>query len=288
MVYISRCSPSKFSVLSECLLKFKLKYIDYFEEVFNDKTKDADHLQWGSYVHRIFERGENAETIEELRIIAKEERPNYHFHDSRLKSLEKQLSLFFHFNNKIKNNSVGSEINFEIHEDDINIVTNGKIDRVVKGTDGRYLVIDYKTGKSKTRAELMRDIQLTTYVFAVCKLYNTTPDKVKVAHYYTQTGNLVDLTIPNMIYENVRKKYKSGIWKLRKLKKAELKPCLNEFCNWCGYQGICPLHTDRNLCEQRIEAYKEKKKILEDLKKAKEESLDEVHHKHPSPPETAE
>lgn len=274
--------------MQECLLKFKRKYVEYLEEVFNEKQKDADHLQWGSYVHRIFELGENAESVDDLRIIAKEERPKYHFDDKRLKTLDKQLTLFLHFNNKIKKNSVGSEINFEIFEEDINVTTNGKIDRVVKGSDGRYLVIDYKTGKQKKRAELIKDIQLTLYVFAICELYKTTPEKVRVAHYYTQTGELVDLVLPKMLYENTRKKYKAKIWKVRKLKKTELKPTLNEYCNWCGYKDICPLHVPQMLCEQRIEQYKERKAELDRIKKLKEESQDKVPDEHPSPQETEE
>ena len=257
--------------MEECYLKFKYRYIDRFKEVFNEKKKDADHLQWGLYVHRIFELGEDAETVKDLKIIAEKELGNYHFHQKRLKDLPKILSNFLNFNKKIKKNSVGSEINFEIEEEDMGLITNGKIDRVVKGTDGRYLVIDYKTGKPKTKAQLMKDVQLVTYIFAICEIYDTTPEKVKVAHYYPHLDKFVDLSIPTQIYHNVRKKYKSRIWKVRKLKTSELKPTLNNFCNWCGFKDICPLHTDRMLCEARIKKHREE---LEMLAKLKEEQSD--------------
>jgi ATP-dependent helicase/DNAse subunit B len=275
MVFINRCSPTKYETICQCLLKFKLRYIDRIDEVFNDNVKDTDHLQWGSFVHKIFEVGENADTVDDLRIIAEEERPKYNFKNNRLKSLDKILRNFLTFNNKIKANSVGSEIEFEIKENDVDIITTGKIDRVVKGKDGRYLVIDYKTGKQKNRAELMRNMQLVTYIFAVCKLYDTTPDKVRVAHFYPVTGDLVDLQIPGMIYNNVRKKWKSKIWSLRKLKKKDLKPTLNEFCNWCEFKGICHLHTPKSVCEERITAYEQKKIIKEELKAEKLKILEE-------------
>lgn len=251
-------------------MKFKYKYIDRITKVFNDKNKDADHLQWGSYVHRIFELGEDAEDVKDLEIIAKEERSNYHFNETRLKELPKIFRNFISLNKKIKNNSVGSEIEFEIWEEDIKTHTNGKIDRIVKGKDGRYLIIDYKTGKPKNRTELLRDPQLVLYIFAVCKLYNTDPSRIRVAHFYPhKSDELVSLAIPPMIVENVRKKYKSTIWKVRKLKNSELKPTLNEFCNWCDFKGICRLHTPKLLVEKRLEDYAEEKKLLDAIEEAK-------------------
>ena len=56
-------------------------------------------------------------------------------------------------------------------KDDITL--NGVIDRVIKGKDGGYLVIDYKTSKrEKSKVELYQDSQLKGYVYAISKLYD--------------------------------------------------------------------------------------------------------------------
>ena len=48
---------------------------------------------------------------------------------------------------------------------------NGVIDRIVKGSTGKYLVIDYKTSKRPTpKRELYTDIQLRMYTYAVHKM----------------------------------------------------------------------------------------------------------------------
>jgi RecB family exonuclease len=66
---------------------------------------------------------------------------------------------------------------------DINFI--GVIDRVIKGKDGGYLVVDYKTSKrEKKKKTLMDDNQLKGYAWAIHMLYDVPYDKIYCAHYY--------------------------------------------------------------------------------------------------------
>jgi RecB family exonuclease len=58
-MFINKVSPSKIKVYDECKLKYKFKYIDYLPE----KDTNTDALQFGSYIHKIFEDGVKAPVL---------------------------------------------------------------------------------------------------------------------------------------------------------------------------------------------------------------------------------
>jgi ATP-dependent exoDNAse (exonuclease V) beta subunit len=87
--------------------------------------------------------------------------------------------------------TVATELVFEVDVKD-DITLNGVIDRVIKGTDGGYLVIDYKTSKrEKNKTELYQDSQLKGYVYAISQLYKVPVQDIVAAHYYPLTNNFV-------------------------------------------------------------------------------------------------
>ena len=151
-----------------------------------------------------------------------------------------------------------SELHFDIEVAE-GITLNGYIDRIIKGKDGGYLVIDYKTGKrEKNKIELYQDPQLMGYVFAVHKLYNIPLNKITAAHYYPITDNLVSVQYTsNQIFAHV-KSVVEDVWKIRKAKKQDLCPMRNQYCNWCSYKSLCPEFTEQSLIEHRIQELKKK------------------------------
>ena len=256
-MFCNMLSESKRSTFEQCKLKFYYKYYKRFEE---DERANTDALHFGSYIHKLFEDGVEATTFQELENLAEEYRPTYSFADSYTPKIDKCIKNFLKFNASLEK-TVGVELSYEIPvKDDIKL--NGIIDRVVEGTMGGYLVIDYKTSKrEKSKADLYRDNQMKGYVFATHKLYDIPIDEITAAHYYPITDHLVTIRYSsNQIYAYLRNMV-NEVWRIRKLKSADCTPCQNDFCNWCQYQQLCPIFNDPQVVSKRTNERKSKKRF---------------------------
>ena len=239
MVYCNTISNSKLDTFNQCRLKYKRRYI---ERATLDKDKDVNALRFGSFIHQIFEDGVKAETVKELQTIAESIRGEYPFDSKKYpdSKIDKCIKNFLSFNAGLYK-TIGVEVRYE-EEIGPDMTVNGIIDRLIKGMDGGYLVIDYKTGKrEKTKPNLYNDSQLQGYAYAVCKKYKTTPENVVCAHYYPLSDNFVTIQYSRAQINNYQKMIVDRIWTIRKLKKDQLCAQKNEYCNWCDYQKQCPL-----------------------------------------------
>lgn len=233
--------------------------MDYLKGIYNANS-NTDALQYGSYVHKIFELGTKLETIEELQALAGELRENYTFSSVKEKNLQLILENFFVFNKKLET-TISNEMVFEMDiTDDFKI--NGIIDRVVKGKTGKYLVIDYKTSRRPTpKHELFSDPQMLMYAFAVSKQFNVPIEDVAVAHYYPHLDKLVSVKFGRTQMSVFLRGLKEKIWEIRKKKKIQLNPTPNQFCNWCQHKDLCPeFGGTPEMVEEAKKAEKEKKK----------------------------
>ena len=256
-MFINTISNSKYNTFKQCKLKYKYKYINRLQE---DEGGNTDPLHFGSYIHKILEEGVNATTFGELDLLAEEHLPNYKFGPQYNGKTEICIKNFLKFNASLKE-TVAAELPYEIEIKD-NIKLNGIIDRVVKGEDGGYLVIDYKTSKrEKTQVELYQDPQLQGYCFAVHELYKVPISNIVVAHYYPVTGNLVTCTYGATQINNYLRNIINEVWRIRKMKSSNFCASENEFCNWCSYKSLCPLFSDTMTLTQRIEERKTRKKF---------------------------
>lgn len=237
-MFINTVSPSKIKAYDECKKKYKFKYIDRLRESYNHNT-NTDALQYGSFVHKILELGYNSDSVEKLHEIAASVRGNYTFPESKASNLDKILNNFFALNSKLEEH-VSAELIFEIPiTDDYSV--NGIIDRVIKGKTGKYLVIDYKTSKrAATKVELFKDPQMLIYAFAIAKLHNVPVDSVTVAHYYPHMDKLISIKYGKTQIGIFLTMLKNKIWEIRKKNAGDFPPSLNQFCNWCQYQELCP------------------------------------------------
>ena len=257
-MFINSISASKSDIIDQCLWKYRLKYILKLPG-FGAKNEDA--LNFGSFIHKIFELGYKEKDIKSLLRIAEQERSVYKVpfrENDRMKSC---LENFLLWNQKM-GETVSTEQVFTLPLDekhDINFI--GVIDRVIKGTDGGYLVIDYKTSKrEKKKRTLMDDNQLKGYAYAIHKTYDVPYDQIYCAHYYPVTGNFVTVKFSKFQIERWKKKQTEKVWRIRKKKKDEFWAQENVFCDWCEYKEACPkFQSEQTVCK-RIDEQKELKK----------------------------
>jgi len=238
-MFISKVSPSKLKTYNECRQRYKFRYVDYLKDLYNPNS-NTNALQFGSYVHKILEDGVDAKSVDELRELAGELRPNYKFSDKKKEAqLDKILVNFFNFNSQLEEN-VSTELPFEIKMTD-DFAINGIIDRVIKGKTGKYLVIDYKTSRqAATKTSLFKDPQMLMYAFAIHKMYNVPFSDITVSHYYPHLDKLVSISYGPTQVNSFLRTLKSKIWEIRKKKAQDLKPVLNQFCDWCSFKNLCP------------------------------------------------
>jgi DNA helicase-2/ATP-dependent DNA helicase PcrA len=257
-MFIKSISESKANTFNQCNLKYKFRYIDKYEEA--PRNKDA--LDFGSYIHKIFELGYKKQTLDDLLNIADECKKNYKITEAKEKNTETCLRNFLRFNASLTE-TVGIELVYEVKYDDKNDINlNGIIDRIVKSPQGEYLVIDYKTSKKELKKhELYQNHQMQGYAYAVHKIFKVPLDKVTVAHYYPLTGNLVSVKFSLAQISSYLRNKVDTVWNIRKRKKTEFPPSKNEFCNWCGYYQLCPEYHSPESIQESLKNTKVKGKL---------------------------
>lgn len=262
MTYLSKISNSKSSVIDQCLLKFHYRY----NERFPGNPTNEEPLNYGSYIHKIFEDGVNLTNAEDLHRIATTLKEEYKVTPKREKDTAKCINNFLRFNEQLKGENVACELH-QVIELEPGIEFEFIIDRVIKGEDGGYLIIDYKTSKrEKNKVELYGDPQLQGYAYAIHTLFKVPIGKITCAHYYPLTNNLVSVRYPSSAIYQWKKNQVQKVWRIRKMKKTDFVPMENEFCNWCQYKdGLCPKFNPPQIVNECI--LKQKQMIKEQKEK---------------------
>jgi RecB family exonuclease len=267
-MFINSISASRSDIISQCLLKYYLRYV---ERIPGFGSKNEDALNFGSYIHKIFELGFQEKDLKSLLKLAEQEKKTYKIPFRENDRTKKCLENFLIWNQQL-GDTVSTEMSFNLpldKENDINFV--GVIDRIIKGREGGYLVIDYKTSKKEKKTkDLLDDKQLKGYAYAIHELYNVPYDKIWCAHYYPVTNNFVSVRFSKYQIFKWKKQEIDTVWRIRKKKKTEFPAQQNIFCDWCEYQQACPKFHDENTVCQRMDEQRELKKQLDAEKKAKE------------------
>ena len=237
-MFINKLSPSKIKAYIECKKKYKFRYIDKLYEVYN-KGSNTDALQFGYFIHKVFEDGLNAKDYSELEAIAGSLRGTYKFPSKRDKEVPNILKNFLRLNEQLEE-TVSTEAMFSVDVTE-DYALNGIIDRVVRGKTGKYLVIDYKTSRvPSTPAQLYKDPQMLMYTYAVSVMHKVKIEDISVAHYYPHLDKLVSVNYKNPQIIYFLKNLKAKVWEIRKKKSTDFPAQQNQYCNWCQYKELCP------------------------------------------------
>lgn len=134
---------------------------------------------------------------------------------------------------------VALELSFEFPLPNGQRVT-GRIDRLDQTTDGRAIIIDYKTGKPKSEKDAARDLQLGIYILAVEQLRGTPVAEVRLDYVMDQQ----QLAVPRdkFALDDVTKKVTETAEKLALDRRTgEFTPTPGPMtCQYCDYKNICP------------------------------------------------
>ena len=115
-------------------------------------------------------------------------------------------------------------------------VIRGRVDRVDRRPDGSYEVIDYKTGRSKTAAELQSDVQLSIYQMGARESWGV--ETSAHSYYYVMTAEKVPVAHSDAELDRVRatiEEIGAGI------SRQDFQPTpTQEICSFCDFRIICP------------------------------------------------
>jgi len=120
----------------------------------------------------------------------------------------------------------------------------GYIDRIDRRTDGTIEVIDHKTGKPRSQAEVDRDRQLTAYAFACARGGLRDPASGKVLEaparlglHFAETGLMVWTT---RSAEDLDAFGARLVGEVEAIRRREFAPRPGTACRWCEYRATCP------------------------------------------------
>jgi len=232
-------SPSSITAYSDCPLKFK------FQKILRVPSPSSVALDLGNVVHAITEevakeKMKGEEIVEEKALGKIKEKWIFNSYQSQSEEntatqrAEGMVKTYVKWEKETKNELVGLEVPFDVKIGDITFT--GRIDRLEKNPDGKYEVVDFKSGKtvkSKNKAKI--DPQLNIYAKAVEKLKGELP--VKASLFYVEKDKMVEYAVTE---ESVNETMDTiiGMTKEILLENFEATPSYSA-CMFCSYQSIC-------------------------------------------------
>lgn len=126
----------------------------------------------------------------------------------------------------------------------------GYADLILEVNPDTALVVDYKTSKmAKTQQEVDTDIQLSLYDYMFHKQFPQYSDVWLALDFVKQKTVLSRRTEDFRDYFG---EYLDRLYaEMGNLKKVDLQPKVNKFCNWCGYKHLCPAYA--NIVKKKFE-----------------------------------
>ncbi len=157
----------------------------------------------------------------------KKEREDYH-----KKGLESLHKFWQNYQTKMPKEIIFLEKRFSFKID--GDVIKGAIDRIDKHADGTIEIIDYKTGKTKTKLDFTEKRQLILYQLFIEEFL-----KIKVSalsYYYLESGEKFSFTATDKDITRLRLEVREEI---ALIKKRDFTPKPSMMCQFCDFNSIC-------------------------------------------------
>jgi DNA helicase-2/ATP-dependent DNA helicase PcrA len=228
-------SASDIETYRLCPLKYK------FGRVFRIPQESTIHQRFGIALHTVlekFHRSQDAgrETLFEL-FESSWRRGGFGDSDDELQFRERGVEALERYWESVRDQE-GEPVWFE-RSFSFQLgphVIRGRVDRVDRRPDGSYEVIDYKTGRSKTAAELRSDVQLSIYQMGARESWGI--ETAAHSYYYVMTAEKVPVAHSDEELDRVRatiEEIGAGI------SRQDFQPTpTQEICSFCDFRIICP------------------------------------------------
>ncbi len=234
-------SFSSISLYAECPQKYKFRYIDRIPE------KPKHYFSFGSSVHLALEYFYGVKTppppsLLEVLAYYKEHWIKAGYKDQAqeaqyFKEGEGILTLFYE--KHIPDYQVPLFVEYHFNMEIDGVPVTGKVDRVDRMPDGRFSVVDYKTGKALANNRVSTDEQLTMYQLACEKLLGAEVCRLSFYH-LPSLSEQVSLRHPP---EQVKALERKIVSTAESISRAQFAPAPSEKkCFWCDYKPLCPVY----------------------------------------------
>src|SRR4051794_10629027 len=228
-------SASDIDTYRICPLKYK------FARVFRIPQEPTIHQRFGIVLHQVLERfhaqpGASLDTLMGL-FEASWRRSGFGDSDDERQFRERAvaaLERYWRADRESDSEPVWFERSFAFRMGPH--LLRGRVDRVDRHPDGTYELIDYKTGKAKTEAELREDVQLSLYQMGARASWRL--ETSAQSYFYVMSGERVPVEHSEEELERVRStvaEIADGIQN----QDFEPKPS-PEICSFCDYRIVCP------------------------------------------------
>jgi DNA helicase-2/ATP-dependent DNA helicase PcrA len=228
-------SASDIETYRLCPLKYK------FARVFRIPQEPSINQRFGIVVHQVLERfhADGGGSLEQLMHLFEAAWRRSGFGDSNddLQFRERAVAAlhrYWELDREREGEPVSFERSFSFRLGPH--LLRGRVDRVDKLPDGRYELIDYKTGKAKTERELREDVQLSLYQMGARESWGL--ETAAQSYYYVLDNRKVPVAHSEEELDRVRStvaEIADGI----QSHSFEPKPSY-ELCSFCDYRIVCP------------------------------------------------
>jgi DNA helicase-2/ATP-dependent DNA helicase PcrA len=113
-------------------------------------------------------------------------------------------------------------------------VVGGRIDAIFGSPDGRWEVVDYKTGRRPSQDDPLAGFQLDLYALACTEVWGKRPEDLTLTYFYLATGE--ELSVPAGDPEVIRERVKAV---LRGVADRRFDPSPGDQCRWCDFLSFC-------------------------------------------------
>lgn len=232
-------SPSSIKAFEDCPLKFK------FQKILRVPQPASIATDLGTVIHAVTEEMANekarGQTIDKDKGLQKLKEKwifrSYQNQTDENKAMgraEQMIDAYLKWEESTPNTLVETELPFEVKIGEITFT--GRIDRLEKNPQGKFEIVDFKSGSSvKSKNKARTDPQLNIYAKAVEKLKGELPAKASL--FYVEKDKMVEYPITA---ESLQEALEPIENMTKEILKENFEPTPStQACMFCSYQSIC-------------------------------------------------